>query len=612
MKKDTKTRGRGDAGNGVDAGGFLFPRNLIVAVTLSMLIVGWTNIAFAQRQTGTITGRVIADDGQPIPHAKVNIAGIGGFKKIMSGRVQIVTDENGAFLADGLDPVAYKVTAYAPGYIQMPDGTAEQSVATGSRFVRVGENVTIRMIRGGVITGRVTNSFGEPVIGIPVETTRVRDENGRPISGEAGVNELVMNRQTDDRGVYRIYGLAPGSYIVSVGSGAFGFSPRPTPFSGRMKIYYPSSSTRDTAQEVSVRSGDEANGIDIRYRSERGFAISGKVSGTPSGEHGVIAMATTVITLTKPGTDSILATTVVMPTGEANSYAFYGLPNGDYEAVATRTNMNDLSGMASAPRRVTINGRDVTGIDLALTPTASISGVVTLEKMNGQKCEAGRESYPDEIVLTPKSDDPKSKAPFKMSFWGNPGTASPDEKGAFSLFGLSAGRHFIEAQLPDEHWFVKAITLTSAPANPAAARNAGNNGVNLKAGEKLSGLTISIAEGAAALKGKVVAPANGKLPARLRVHLLPAEPEAKDEILRFAETKADDDGSFAFANLAPGKYLLVARLIPETESSDKPPNPLAWNIAERAKLRREAEAANQTIELKPCQRASDYALRFSK
>lgn len=579
---------------------------------LSMMLVGLISTAYAQRQTGTITGRVVADDGQPVPHAKVSITGVGGIKKMMSGRVQVVTDESGGFLADGLDPAAYKVSATAPGYVQMPeDKTGEQPFASASRFVRVGENVTIRMIRGGVITGRVTNSSGEPVIAISVDAARVRDENGQPVTGETNINELNMSRQTDDRGVYRIYGLAPGSYIVGVGSGAFGFSSRPTPFSGRMKIYYPSA-TRDTAQEVSISSGEEAGGIDIRYRSERGFSISGKISGAPTGEQGMAAMTPTVITLTKPGTDIIVATTSTLPIGEANSYAFYGLPNGDYEAVATRSNINDLSSLVSSPRRVAINGRDVTGVDLALTPMASISGVVTLEKMSGQKCEAGRESYPDEIVLTPKPEDPKSKAPFKMSFWGNPGTASPDEKGAFSLFGLSAGRHFIEAQLPDEHWFVKTMTLTSAPTTPAGARNAGNNGVMLKAGEKVSGLAVTIAEGAAGLKGKVVAPDNGKLPARLRVHLLPAEPEAKDEMLRFAETKADDDGSFAFANLAPGKYLLVARPIAETESSAKPQNPLAWNSAERIKLRREAEALNVAVELQACQQTTNFILRLGK
>jgi hypothetical protein len=138
----------------------------------------------------------------------------------------------------------------------------------------------------------------------------------------------------------------------------------------------------------------------------------------------------------------------------------------------------------------------------------------------------------------------------------------------------------------------------------------------LKAGEKLSGVQVIVAEGAASVKGKLTAAPDAKggtkLPARIRVYLLPAEPEAKDDLLRFAEVKAEDDGAFNFANLAPGKYLLTARAIPEAESNDKPPKPVAWNGVERAKLRKEAEAANAAIELKTCQREADFKLRFPK
>jgi hypothetical protein len=134
----------------------------------------------------------------------------------------------------------------------------------------------------------------------------------------------------------------------------------------------------------------------------------------------------------------------------------------------------------------------------------------------------------------------------------------------------------------------------------------------VKAGETLTGVQIVIAEGGAGLKGKLVAGAGAKPPARIRVHLLPAEAEAKDDLLRFAELKAEEDGSFNFANLAPGKYLLTARAIPETESNDKPPKPASWNPIERAKLRKEAETANAAIELKICQRLTDFTLRFGK
>jgi hypothetical protein len=92
--------------------------------------------------------------------------------------------------------------------------------------------------------------------------------------------------------------------------------------------------------------------------------------------------------------------------------------------------------------------------------------------------------------------------------------------------------------------------------------------------------------------------------------LVPAEPLAKDDLLRFAETLVEGNGSFRFANLAPGKYLITTREIPGSEAPDDPARPVAWDAAERAKLRNEAEAAKVEVELKACQRVSDFELKL--
>ena len=106
-----------------------------------------------------------------------------------------------------------------------------------------------------------------------------------------------------------------------------------------------------------------------------------------------------------------------------------------------------------------------------------------------------------------------------------------------------------------------------------------------------------------ALSGKVAPEKEGsRLPARLRVHLVPAEAGAASDVLRYAEAFARSDGSFSLSNIAPGKYWLVARAAPDDEPSDGPPPPAAWDAVERAKLRKEAEAMKVEIELKPCQR----------
>ena len=67
--------------------------------------------------------------------------------------------------------------------------------------------------------------------------------------------------------------------------------------------------------------------------------------------------------------------------------------------------------------------------------------------------------------------------------------------------------------------------------------------------------------------------------------------------------------ALAFPALAPGRYLAVARPF-VVESGERAPRPAALDAKTRALLRREAESANTTVELKPCQRTADFVLRF--
>src|SRR5262245_54029822 len=81
-----------------------------------LIVVLCTANAFAQRATGAITGRVVADDGQPVRHATINISSMGGGGR----RLTVVSDEDGNFQAEGLDPVPYTVSATAPGLVLDP------------------------------------------------------------------------------------------------------------------------------------------------------------------------------------------------------------------------------------------------------------------------------------------------------------------------------------------------------------------------------------------------------------------------------------------------------------------------------------------------------------
>ena len=71
------------------------------------------------------------------------------------------------------------------------------------------ERVMLRIPRGGVISGVITDEFGDPALGIPVRAMRFTFTNGERTAYPAG------NVVTDDLGGYRIAGLMPGDYVVS-------------------------------------------------------------------------------------------------------------------------------------------------------------------------------------------------------------------------------------------------------------------------------------------------------------------------------------------------------------------------------------------------------------
>ncbi|HEU0183891.1 MAG TPA: carboxypeptidase-like regulatory domain-containing protein, partial [Blastocatellia bacterium] len=124
---------------------------------------------------GVIAGRVVNDAGRPVTGAHVQVIKAG--VKVPSRVQGSVTDDEGQFKATGLDPGSYMISAYVPGYVALRTDSERD-------YHRPGENVTVNLIKGGVITGRVTDSYGEPMVGVRVEAVKVRElEGGQKYSG---------------------------------------------------------------------------------------------------------------------------------------------------------------------------------------------------------------------------------------------------------------------------------------------------------------------------------------------------------------------------------------------------------------------------------------------
>lgn len=591
---------------------------------------------------GSIKGRVIGEDGQPLAgipvmaipigarNAGVFAQGPGRQSGQPSAPSQATTDDDGNFEFTNLLPASYAISASVPGYVA-PLPESEEESRTG--IYLVGEFASITLVKGGVITGKVFNPSGEPVTGISVIAIRIGNLNGEP-------DELSLARgfgrnwRTDDQGVYRIYGLIAGTYIVQAGQLGQGGQPgRPggpggalSPFNGNAPTYYPSSA-RDAAIPLTIRPGYEASGIDIRYRAEKGRSVGGKAIAAKTTDNN--DFSPTEIRLSVAGTDSVIATAIQAGRGQNPGFAFYGIPDGDYEISARRSGNRGESDSVSEARRFAVRGADVVGLQLTLTPLALLNGKVVIEKAaanSAAACPVPRKFFVQEITLAAQRDDAAtgsaSTSTARNGRLNLSRSTIPAATGDYVFRNLEAGRWRLLPQLPDDNWYVRSISSTSPtssnnlattpggrkPAQAAVLPNLARNGAMLKSGEKLTGVIITIAEGAASLKGNLIND-QGKNPGKRQIHLIPAEREFADEVLRYAQANTSADGAFHFKNLPPGRYWLLTKPVKEL-SAGAAVHLLAWDSAQRAVLRKEAEAAGNIVELAACQHIADHKLNI--
>lgn len=562
----------------------------------------------AENTSGTISGRVTGEDGRPLADARVTV-----FRAYSTaGQPQsVATDSEGKFRVKGLSTGLYSFSAWAPGFAQ-PEVAGD---IFGNRFYRLGDSVTLTLVKGGVVTGSVRDVNGQPLVAISVNAIRVRDAEGRRI---ARVVIYPQRRLTDDRGIYRLYALPPGTYVISAG-GSLGFYAWLNAYEDAA-TYFPSSS-RDTAAEVLVRSGEEASGIDIRYRGEKGRFVSGIISG--SFETGTSYGISVVL---KHALSGEVDSSIFVAPGAKPSFSFSGIADGTYEVTAQQGNSASV-GVASISRRVTVRGADVTGIELAMSPLGSVAGRATLEPLPKKEgCAGARSSIlPETLIIARREEKTQTSNLPTTPFWlGGGGGGSVTDQGEFAMRNLSAGNYRLIARLPSDFWYVKSISLPAgpparqpdAPAKRTEVKStrAMLSVITLRGGENITSVSVNIAQDGASVSGRVVnskeGAEGGALPMNLRIYAVPSARELEDDVLRYSETTVESDGSFSFTNLAPGRYWLIARSTPEEESPTRIIRPLAWDSQARVKLRLDAEAANTATELKPCQVVEEFVLKY--
>jgi hypothetical protein len=531
--------------------------------------------AKVESKTGDISGRVVGEIGEPLANASVWVrpATPQGLPVTST-----TTNRDGVFKFSGLERGLYTVNAVMPAYLPK---SPESSAAVQS----TADAVTLVLIKGGVVTGTVTNSKGEPVEAIAIRVEMVLNEDGRKTAAIS--HEAV----TDDRGIYRVYGLPSGTYIVAA-DGANNYSPTGVnAFSIDVPTYAPSSS-REEADQITVRVGEETSGVDIRYRGERGSTISGFVRGIRTGDRG-FSLALTSLAENGPRWNTSFR--------DANGeFALEGIPDGDYLLVATAY-WNDRDRGLSESMVLNVRGADIEGIEITATALASISGTVVLKELK-EPVPACTDKQRPQFSATPVTAWHRvtQGAKKKPQFVWRLRSENPNSQGNVTLQDLPATEYYFTVRSPVQQWYLQSIAFV--PSTPGGKpTDASRSWTTVKPGDQLSGLTFTLAQGAALVRGQITLAEGQTLPEKLSVYLVPAEAAQAEEPLRYFAAPVNSEGNFWLHNVMPGRYWMLAQPGNDDTRSEGSKIRLPDGAETRSSLRHAAEQKKTEIELKPCQ-----------
>jgi len=510
--------------------------------------------------TATVWGRVTLK-GEPARGVTVIIK---AQNQNASNAPRARTDESGRFHFTGLPAGRYSVSALAPGYASPEDGNflnmrgKTLNLTDGEKV----ENVDLEIKRGGVIAGRVADSQGRPVIEERINLTKL-DANNQ-LRGVFYYSQNFDMYQTDDRGLYRIYGLPEGRYLVSVGyveglgsaiiTSRLEFYPR---------VFYPNATSESEAKVIEVSEGSEATNIDITVTDPKQTQdVHGRVVDADSGQPvaGVEVVVSRVMREGRYLGGYIGNGARSGPNGE---FRIFGVLPGKY-AIVARPDDRSGGGFISDPVFVDIGEGTVTGVEVRVRQGASISGVAVIEGTNDPKIHAKLSQVSLAAVVRSPSQELASSRGF----------ARVNADGSFRLSGLQSGKAAITIVSDTRDLAIARIERNGAPAP---------EGIEVDSGEQVTGVRVVLVYGSLAIRGEFrivggALPAGYKFYATARRVDQPAQNQHGGEI--------DARGQFVIENLPPGEYEI--RVVPFSYPDGQELNPeirrLISSVKERVVL----------------------------
>lgn len=518
---------------------------------------------------------VAADNGQPVRKAVVRLTSA-------SPRMVRTTTSDGEGRWSFIDLPAgeYTLSAARPGYLEMVYGARQPGAARRGTPIRIDagqriETLSLPLPRAAVISGIVTDEFGDPAHNVSVRALRYVFANGERIV------QTAASAVTDDRGEYRVAGLAPGEYLVTavprdtvaaaaaqarsldqrraqVGAAARAgdadaraaaatmtqarregrMPPAPPTPVGYVPMYYPGTPTPATAAAVSVGLSEQVFGIDVRLEIVETATIAGTVLDT---EGEPIQGNVKLIDPAMPVSGVGAWFTSSDPDGR---FSFAGIVPGAYVLGANNSPPGTIGSppesggpfQMAAPAPVAVTGGDVSDVEVRTRPALTVSGRLDLD---GLDATVDRSQVRLNLVPVTRAAD------WEMAVF----RVVPDDDGRFVLDDVIAARYRIGVGGLPDGWRVASAMFN--------ARDAADHHLAVTPGERYEGGVVTITNRSAELGGTVTDAQGGPVD-RNTVVLFPSDralwiPQSRR--IRVAQT--GPDGRYTLQGLPDGEYRLA-------------------------------------------------------
>ena len=470
--------------------------------------------------TAIIRGRVVGADGRPVK--QVVVRALGATVRMQRGGL---TDEDGRFELKDLAADTYTITINNSRYFAVD--AARGTPSAGKRVTlgrgEVLERIDVAVSRTSAITGRVTDEDGEPVQGAQVQPLRLAFVSGRRQVMEAG-----RPRTTDDLGQYRLYGLQPGRYLVSVRAATAGTYSLP----GYPLAYYPGSPALADAQLVAVGVGSDVPGIDVRLSPGRAARISGIALRADGGP-----LAGGLVLANSQRSGGLLGPPRTFSTQTDGSFEISGVGPGEY-VLQSRAFMGDQPS-EFATTFVSVGGEDVKGVTLRASPGSSVAGRITVEgDASAIKPSAIRIwPFPSDVDLAPMI--------------GNGYRATVGSDRTFAMKGLFGPLLFRLGGSEPEGWMIKSVRSGATDITDTPIMFGRPN-------QSIDDLEIVVTNRSASVTGSV-SDARGRSVADYSVIVFAVDKDRWFRESRFLKyAAAAPDGSFEVRGLPAADYFVAA------------------------------------------------------